>query len=54
VFITHFLVVASRVELSEHDAAEGYQRSLTLFVRQQTPELVQRHQLSDGRPTGER
>src|SRR6516162_3150320 len=28
VFITHFLVVASRVELSEHDAAEGYQRSL--------------------------
>jgi hypothetical protein len=38
--ISHLLVVARGVELSNHNAAESCQRSMTLFVRQQAPELV--------------
>src|SRR5512142_2211076 len=51
--IAHLLIVARCVELSNHDAAEGYQRSLTLFVRQPIPELVERRRPNDGRARGE-
>src|SRR5512135_2965280 len=46
-FIAHLQVVGGCVELSKHDAAEGEQRSLTLFVRQQIPELVDRQRSDD-------
>src|SRR4051794_19208657 len=39
-FIAHLRVVSRRVDLSGHDAAEDRQRSLALFVRQATPEVV--------------
>jgi hypothetical protein len=51
-FIAHLLIVAVRVQVSKHDAAESYQRSLTLFVREQTPELDERHRPDNGRARG--
>ena len=51
-FIAHLLIVARRVELSNHDAAEDQQRSLTLLVRQPIPELVERRRPNDGRARG--
>jgi hypothetical protein len=53
-FIAHLLIVAVRVQVSKHDAAESYQRSLTLFVREQTPELDERHRPDNGRARGGR
>src|SRR4051794_26749180 len=50
--IAHLLIVARCVELSKHDPAEGHQRSLTLFVRQQTPELVECRRLDDRQRRG--
>jgi hypothetical protein len=41
-FIAHLRIVSGCVEFSEHDAAEGQQRSLSLFVRQQTPKTIDR------------
>jgi hypothetical protein len=50
--IAHLLIVVRCVELSQHDPTEGYQRSLTLFVRQQTPELVERRWLDNRQARG--
>src|SRR3954447_22950411 len=50
--ITHLPVVARCIELTDHDAAEGDQRSLTLLVGQQTPELVEPRWPDDGRARG--
>ena len=52
-FIAHLPFVARRVELSKHDAAERHQRSLTLFVRQQTPELIEHQRPTIGGRGGE-
>ena len=46
------LIAKRLVDLSKHDAAECYQRPLTLFVRQQTPELVERRGLDDRQARG--
>src|SRR3954467_12952796 len=50
--ITHLPVVARRVELTDHDAAEGDQRPLTLLVGQEIPELVEPRRPDDGRARG--
>src|SRR4051812_21118622 len=47
--IAHLLLVARRVELPDHDAAERDQRSLTLLVRQPIPEGLELR-----RPNGRR
>ena len=53
-FIAHLPAVERRVELSNDDAAERYQRPLTLLVRQQVPELAGQHRPHDRRARGER
>jgi hypothetical protein len=50
--IAHLPIVVRCVELSQHNPAESFQRSLTLFVRQQTPELVERRGLDDRQVRG--
>src|SRR3954454_1578673 len=50
--MAHLRVVVGSVELSKHDPAEGRQRSLTLLVGQQTPELIERQRPNDSRARG--
>src|SRR4051812_36566868 len=50
--ITHLPVVARCVELTDHDAAERVQRSLTLLVGQEAPELVEPRWPADIRAGG--
>src|SRR6478609_8791040 len=50
--ITHLPVVARCIELTDHDAAEGDQRPLTLLVGQEIPELVEPRRPEDGRARG--
>src|SRR5262249_20948040 len=50
--MAHLRIVARRVELSHHDAAEDDQRPLTLLVRQPSPELVERRRPNDRRARG--
>src|SRR5262245_51528980 len=50
--ITHLPVVAKCIELTDHDAAEGDQRPLTLLVGQEAPELVEPRWPNDGRARG--
>src|SRR5436190_284494 len=50
--IAHLRIVARRVELPDHDAAEGDQRSLALLLRQPIPELVERRRPNDRRARG--
>jgi hypothetical protein len=48
----HLLNAARRVELPKYDGAERGQRLLTLLVRQQAPELVERQLPGDVRARG--
>src|SRR3954454_22475364 len=50
--ITHLPVVARCIELTDDDAAESDQRSLTLLVVQETPELVEPRWPDDRRARG--
>src|SRR4051812_17113738 len=50
--MAHLRVVVGSVELSKHDPAEGRQRSSTLLVGQQAPELIERQRPNDSRARG--